>query len=138
MDLGHWKDGEHYYPFRVFYHHTDAGGIVYYARYFEIAEEARAAALVSLGIAGYPGAFEGDFVVRSLSANYERSARLGDEILVATRFLNPRGASMTAVQRIYVGGAAAKAAVDMTTELVWVGERHRPARIPGKILEALE
>ena len=136
MNLGHWKDGAHYYPFRIFYHHTDAGGIVYYARYFEMAEEARGAALASLDI-GYPGGFDGDFVVRSVSAGYERSARLGDEMLVATRFMNPRGASITAVQRFYGSGDTAKAAIDMTTELAWFGERRRPARIPGKILEAL-
>ena len=30
---GAWKDGRFYFPARVYYEDTDAGGIVYYANY---------------------------------------------------------------------------------------------------------
>lgn len=38
---GAWKDGRFYFPARVYYEDTDAGGIVYYANYLKFAERAR-------------------------------------------------------------------------------------------------
>src|SRR3546814_20954409 len=41
---GRVEHGEHRYPVRVFYEDTDAGGIVYHARYLHFAERARSEA----------------------------------------------------------------------------------------------
>ena len=38
---GRMAEGEHRLPVRVYYEDTDAGGIVYYARYLQYAERAR-------------------------------------------------------------------------------------------------
>ena len=48
-NLGTLKDKKHYYPIRVFYNHTDAGGIVYFANYLRMTEEARVAMFYLLG-----------------------------------------------------------------------------------------
>jgi acyl-CoA thioester hydrolase len=36
--------------FKIYYHHTDCGGVVYYANYLEFLEEARTEFFVARGI----------------------------------------------------------------------------------------
>ena len=47
---GFLQDKIFYYPVRVYYEDTDAGGIVYYANYLKFAERARSEFLRALGI----------------------------------------------------------------------------------------
>ena len=42
-------DGVHYFPIRVYYEDTDAGGIVYHANYLRFAERARSECLRLIG-----------------------------------------------------------------------------------------
>ena len=37
INFGKFEGGAHLFPTHVFYNHTDAGGIVYYANYLRIA-----------------------------------------------------------------------------------------------------
>ena len=84
--LGKIENGKHYFPVRVYYNHTDAGGIMYYANYFRIAEEARVAMFDTLAaddLKGYNDIKQiGDFVVRSAHAEYYKSARFGDDLIM--------------------------------------------------------
>ena len=86
--LGKIENGKHYFPVRVYYNHTDAGGIMYYANYFRIAEEARVALFDVMAhddLKSYNDIkLLGDFVVRTANAEYYKSAHYEDEITIIT------------------------------------------------------
>lgn len=89
------------WPVRVYYEDTDAGGVVYHARYVVFFERARTEmlrqhnfhqqALLSENIA---------FVVRRITVDYLASARLDDLLQVESEIVTMRGASLTFAQRI--------------------------------------
>lgn len=86
----------HHCQFRVYYEDTDAGGIVYHARYLGFAERARAEALRSLGL-GVGEMAEQDgivFVVRQLSVRYHAPLRLDELMDVETVLLQMSGARL--------------------------------------------
>ena len=71
---------------RVYYEDTDAGGIVYHARYLAFAERARTEALREAGVPHYRlvTQFGLIFVVRRLEMDYLRPVRLDAELIVQT------------------------------------------------------
>lgn len=70
------------YRCRVAFHHTDAAGIVHFARYFLFAEEAETECLRHLGL---PGPREGmQYPRAAASAEYRRPLHFGDEVIVRT------------------------------------------------------
>jgi len=85
------------YRLRVYYQDTDAGGIVYHANYLNFAERARAEALRAMGVPHVEMVrqFGVMFVVRHIKIDYQRPARLDDEIRVETRVIEVGGASTT-------------------------------------------
>jgi acyl-CoA thioester hydrolase len=70
---------------RVYWEDTDASGIVYYANYLKFLERARTEWLRSLGQEQTALAREAQiaFVVRSISVDFLRPARLDDELSIA-------------------------------------------------------
>lgn len=73
-------NGAFLYRSRVAFHHTDAAGIVHFARYFLFAEEAETECLRSLGL---PGPREGMQYPRvAVKAEYHRPLHFGDDIVV--------------------------------------------------------
>jgi len=122
---------------RVYYEDTDAGGIVYHARYLAFAERARTEALRTAGVphdelvAGY-GLL---FVVRRAEMDYLRPARLDDEVVVTT---GPwvLGAATVEVRQ---GFAVADEAIgSLLVKLACVRRADgRPARIPDRWRDAL-
>ncbi len=86
----------HHCQFRIYYEDTDAGGIVYHARYLGFAERARAEALRSLGL-GVGEMAEEDgigFVVRQLGIRYHAPLRLDELMDVETVLLQRGGARL--------------------------------------------
>lgn len=70
------------YRCRVAFHHTDAAGIVHFARYFLFAEEAETECLRRLGL---PGPREGmQYPRAAASAEYRSPLHFGDEVIVRT------------------------------------------------------
>ncbi len=85
----------HRLALRVYYEDTDAGGVVYHARYLAFAERARTELLRELGVAHADmqrtqGVI---FVVRRVKMDYLRPARLDDLVTVVTEPLELRGAT---------------------------------------------
>lgn len=77
---------EHHIERKVFYHHTDAGGVVYYATYLHFLEEGRFEFLLSRGIDTSALAKQGIvFPVVHLSVDYKAPARYGDTIKIYSR-----------------------------------------------------
>ena len=71
-------------PVRIYYEDTDAGGVVYYANYLKFFERCRTEWLREIGhqqadLLRDPGIA---FVVRSVSVEYLKPARLDDQLVV--------------------------------------------------------
>ena len=91
------------YRLRVYYQDTDAGGIVYHANYLNFAERGRTEALREMGIphAELVTGYGIMFVVRQVKIDYQRPARIDDELRVETRVVGLGGASATLRQEIW-------------------------------------
>jgi acyl-CoA thioester hydrolase len=85
------------YSVRIYYQDTDAGGIVYHANYLNFAERARAEALRAMGVPHVQMVrqFGVMFVVRRIKIDYQRPARLDEEIRIETQVIDVGGASAT-------------------------------------------
>ena len=122
---------------RVYYEDTDAGGIVYHARYLAFAERARTEALREAGVphAELVRDFGLFFVVRRAEMDYLRPARLDDELVVVTGPWDMRGASVEVHQRFEVNGqVVGSLRIKLATVRATDG---RPARIPDRWRVAL-
>jgi len=91
------------YRLRVYYQDTDAGGIVYHANYLNFAERGRTEALREMGIphAEMLRRHAVMFVVRNVNIDYQRPARIDEELRVETRVIELGGASATLRQQIW-------------------------------------
>ena len=79
--------GEFFWPQRVYYQHTDAGGVVYHGNYLDFMECARTELLQSLGLdLGHLARREHlVFMVHSAQIAYHKPARLNDLVSVTAR-----------------------------------------------------
>jgi acyl-CoA thioester hydrolase len=83
---GKLVDSVYWFPVRVYFSDTDAGGVVYHARYLDYAEHARSEMLRLLGenqreMIRSKGNV---FVIRSVQAEFHRPALLDDLLAVRT------------------------------------------------------
>lgn len=77
------------WPVRVYYEDTDAGGIVYYAKYLHYFERARTEWLRSFGVEQHALLRDTGlaFAVRSAQVDYLRPARLDDELRIVSAII---------------------------------------------------
>src|SRR5215475_7078290 len=107
---GEIRDGRHEMAVRVYYEDTDFTGIVYHANYLRFMERGRTNYLRLLGAehralfseveAEAPGFA---FVVRAMTIDFLKPARMDDLLEVETEPEDVRGASMTLRQKIKRG-----------------------------------
>lgn len=104
---GRFEGGVHLFPVRVYYEDTDAAGVVYHASYLQFAERARTEMLRGAGLhQSQLLAEEGiAFVVRQCIADFFLPARLDDGLIVASRMMDLRGASLDLEQIVRRGDA---------------------------------
>jgi acyl-CoA thioester hydrolase len=125
----------HVLPIRVYYEDTDFSGLVYHASYLRFLERGRTDSLRAAGV-DQSTLHEGDgivFVVRRMTIDYLRAARMDDILTVETRTAEVRGASLIILQRILRGEE-----VIVTAEVrVAALSGGRPARIPDGLRAAL-
>jgi acyl-CoA thioester hydrolase len=77
---------QHFFPIRIYYEDTDFSGGVYHANYLKFLERARSEFLRELGI-DQVALFEKKglgFVVRTLTVDYVKPARMDDQLRVET------------------------------------------------------
>ncbi len=119
----------HRLPVRVYYEDTDAGGIVYHARYLCFAERARTELLRSLGVEQRVLREEADgvFAVRRAVTEFLRPARLDDALVVETELRQVRGARLGLLQNIMREG---QVLVSIDVEIVFISSDLRPRRLP--------
>ena len=86
---------------RVYYEDTDAGGVVYHARYLAFYERARTEMLRQLDIKQQMLLQEGiAFVVKKMDISYDFPARLDDMLTISTQVEQIRKASIIFKQTI--------------------------------------
>jgi acyl-CoA thioester hydrolase len=90
------------WPARVYWEDTDAGGVVYHARYLAFMERARTEWLRGRGWGQQTLRGRDDlvFVVRAMQIDFRAPARLDDQLEVSVSLLECRGASFVVAQRI--------------------------------------
>lgn len=134
-----------YWPLRIYWEDTDAGGIVFYANYLKFFERARTEWLRSLGMGQQQlrDTVGGMFVVTQAQLNYLHPARLDDVLHVTARLQSAGRASLTLAQQAFLQPVSADAAPQLLCEgqirVGWVdASTLRPARIPSSILQSLQ
>jgi acyl-CoA thioester hydrolase len=133
---GGFVGGTHHFALRVYFEDTDVAGIVYYANYLKYMERARSDMLRCAGIdqrAALEGG-EGVYVVAEANIKYRVSARLDDELLVLSRLVTLRAASVVIHQRV-MRGHDMLADATITAAFLKAG---RPTRQPRLWLETFE
>jgi acyl-CoA thioester hydrolase len=107
---GEIRNGRHEMAVRVYYEDTDFTGIVYHASYLRFMERGRTNYLRLLG-ADQHALFEQAekeapgfaFVVRSMSIEFLKPARMDDLLVIVTETQEVKGASMTLQQKVLRG-----------------------------------
>jgi acyl-CoA thioester hydrolase len=138
---GDIRDGRHVMAVRVYYEDTDFTGVVYHANYLRFMERARTNYLRLIG-ADHRALFEATereapgfaFVVRSMTIEYLKPARMDDMLAVTTEPEEVRGASMTLMQTVTRGDDVL---VEAHVKVAFVsGGRARP--IPKPLRAAMQ
>jgi acyl-CoA thioester hydrolase len=107
---GELRDGRHTMPVRVFYEDTDFSGVVYHASYLRFMERGRTNYLRLIG-ADHRALFEQTekeapgfaFVVRSMTIDWLRPAKMDDMLAIVTSPEDVKGASITLRQQCFRG-----------------------------------
>ena len=121
----------HKFPFTIAYADTDAEGIVYHARYLEIAERARMNWLQGkLNVGGDVG-----FVVRELNVKYIQPLRVADEFVVETQMVDV-GAVVVKVEQKFVKDGNVCAIINL--KVAYLGDDMRPKPMPGDFIDGLK
>lgn len=102
---GRFARGAHYFPVRVYFEDTDAGGIVYHANYLRFMERARSDMLRLVGIdqRAAQESGEGVYAVTHVDIDYRAPARLDDDLLVVSRVGEVSGATVRIAQDVTRG-----------------------------------
>ena len=116
---------KHVFPFTIAYADTDAEGIVYHARYLEIAERARMNWL--------RGKLNADsdvgFVVRELNVKYLQALKVADEFVVDV------GAAVVKIEQKFVKDGKICAIINL--KVAYLGADLHPKRIPEQFIKDL-
>ena len=126
---GRFDGAEHRFPLRVYFEDTDLSGVVYHANYLRYMERARSDMLRLAGC-DQRAAFdagEGAYAIRDLHIRYASPARLNDVLVVASRMIQLRAASVVIHQRVMQGSVLVAQA---EVEAAFVAPSGTPRRHP--------
>ena len=126
------------WPVRVYYEDTDAGGVVYHARYLNFCERARTEWLRSRGweLDVLRDRYRVMFVVARASLEYRRPARFNDALDVTCEVARLRAAAIEFTQRVE-HSTDSTVLCGVSVRVVCVDARtFRPKPIPESILES--
>jgi acyl-CoA thioester hydrolase len=138
---GEIRGGRHHQPVRVYYEDTDFSGVVYHASYLRFMERGRTNYLRLLG-ADQHALFEAAereapgfaFVVRSMTIDFLKPARMDDVLEIVTQTAEVKGASVTLHQQVMRGGDVL---IEAIVQVAFVsGGRARP--IPQPLRKAMK
>lgn len=126
------------WPQRVYYQHTDAGGVVFHANYLNFMENARTELLQSLGFD--PGRLLREqqvfFVVHSATLAFRRPALLNDMLGVTAEVKRATRARLVFGQQVRKGD---EVLVEAEITIACTDPRtHRPIPVPDAIFRMFE
>lgn len=123
--------------FKIYYHHTDCGGVVYYAKYLEFLEEARTEYMAQRQAPLKDLADEGIFfVVGRQEIDYKFPAYYADILTIDTKIGGISRASIEFHNEIR--NQDHKLVAKARTLLVCVDERFKAKSIPNTLRSLLE
>ncbi len=126
----------HKCEFRVYYEDTDAGGIMYHAKYINWCERGRSEFLRSVDLTSSE-IFEQtgiQFVVRHLEADYFKPAKLDQLLRVESRIKEMKNSSFIMIQSIFCQDSML---FSTTVTLVGVDARGKPVRLPETVRDKI-
>jgi acyl-CoA thioester hydrolase len=127
------------FPIRVYWEDTDAGGVVYHARYLHFLERARTEWLRAAGV-GQQQLREGEgvvFVVRAMQLEFNAPARLDDLLTATVVPLERRSASFVVGQALR-REPEARALVEARVRVACLdAAAFRPRPIPDHLLDVI-
>ena len=113
---------------------TDAGGVVYYARYLEWAERARASLLRDCGLSNQHLWQQGlVFIVTRVEMDFKQSARLDEEIRLETSVSKIKGVRIILNQNVYHQDNNTLLCSCIVTCACLDHQKHKPIKIPTSI-----
>jgi acyl-CoA thioester hydrolase len=122
---------EHVIERRIYYHDTDAGGVVYYADYLKHLEEGRTEFCLSRGVDAGRLKEQGIvFPVVHVEVEYKSPARYADTIRIATRIEKIGSSSIRFYQEIRRGE---QLLVKASTVWACVGADFRSMPVPAEV-----
>ncbi len=126
-------------PIRVYIEDTDAGGIVFHAKYLHYMERARTEWVRSCGVSLRAGLSENvSYVVQKLSIHYAVPARLDDELVVTAEPVEHRRVWMTFRQRV-LRASDRELMCDAEVRVACVAlDTGKPRRLPENMMALLQ
>ncbi len=127
------------YRYRVYWEDTDAGGVVYHARYLAFFERARSDWLLALGFPQVEMRERDNrlFAVSRMDIEFLRPARLEDELEVTVDVEQFRAATVIFGQRMFRGDGQLLARASVKTACL-AADSFRPARPPARLQQAIK
>jgi len=122
---------------RIYYHDTDAGGVVYYGRYLNYLEEARTLFLEKRGID--ISLFRDKkflYAVRKCTITYKSPARYGDTIICTAQLIKTTAAQLMFKQEIR-DKQSNRIILDADVTIVSLNKEFKPTPIPEEIKKHL-
>jgi len=117
---------------KIYYHHTDCGGVVYYARYLEFLEEARTEFFSDKGISVKELVKQGVlFVVARQEIDYKSPAFYGDTLYINSRITDTGRAKLEFAYEIK--NQNQQIISTAKTVLVCVDKNFKPISIPEEM-----
>ena len=123
---------------RIYYHDTDAGGVVYYGTYLNYLEEARTEFLEDRGLSVAEFQKQGYmYAVRNCTISYKSPARYGETLLCTASLKKMTAAQLIFDQQI-TEEKSKRLIVTSEVTLVCLTEDFRPSQIPENLRQVLE
>lgn len=122
---------------RIYYHDTDAGGVVYYGNYLKYLEEARTEFLEKCGSSVKDFHDRGIlYAVRQCNITYRSPARYGDVIISDAKLTKMTAAQLVFDQKIH-HKETGRLIVEAEVTLVCLTPDFKPTQIPDSLKSKL-
>ena len=128
---------DHIYKTKVYYEDTDAGGIVYYARYLHFIERARTEMIydhLKLNHKQLRDQFNVIFVVRECNVKYIKSANFEDNLEVKTKVIKKSFVRLNLLQEVSRNN---EILVTAQVELAVIDSNGSISKLPQDLLEKI-
>ena len=128
---------DHIYKLKVYYEDTDAGGIVYYARYLHFIERARTEMIydhLKFSHKQLRDQFNAIFVVRECNVKYLKSANFEDNLEIKTKVIKKSPVRLNLLQEVSKND---EILVTAQVELAVIGNNGSVSKISKDLLEKI-